>query len=150
PDHALTRRDVRRFLEALPHEWRAEVAEVHLLADLPPKVWASSPNPDWIGLAHAGLFRSTHDWRAERHTMAGVPGILRIRCRGATKEDAVRAALLALAAASGALGPQKRFPFRLTGPERRKLDELVEPYLRRFLESADDERALVNRPGSEA
>jgi hypothetical protein len=138
PEHALTPRDVRRLLEAMPDVWRAEVSKVHLLADLPPKIWASSPELDWVGLAQASLFRSTQNWRAERHVLTGRPGVLRIRCRGAWREDAARAALRAMAAASGHLGPQKLFPIHLTGPERRMLDELVEPYLQTFLQDEQD------------
>ena len=117
PDHGLAPREVRALLRAMPGEWRAEVADVHLLADLPPTMWASSPRRDWVGLANAGLFSK----------------ILRIRSRGAARDDSARAALHAMAAACGHLDARKRFPCLLTRPERRTLGELVQPYMERFL-----------------
>lgn len=115
----------------MPNEWRAEIAEVHLLADLPPKMWASSPRVSWVGLATAVLHRHTKTRRD-----AVTPGVLRIRCRGATREDSARATLYAVAAACGHLGPTKRTVLGLTKPQRRILDEVVQPVLDGFLQLA--------------
>jgi hypothetical protein len=116
PDHALTRKDVKRLLEIIPDDWRSQVSEVVLRADAPRRLWDSDAGTFRVGAPNAEVR----------------DGRLRITCRGSSKEEAVRAALYALAAALGHLGPQKLFTDMLTAIDRRKLEELVRPYLLAF------------------
>ena len=122
PPHALSIRDVRLILTAVPPEWIAGIEEVHLTnscknpCDLPPP-WA---------------FFSRYD-----HSLT-------ISSRGASLSDALSAVFRELA--GGALGRNNRGRHRRSKAENHRLQQLVQPYVDELLPAlAPPARSLAER-----
>jgi hypothetical protein len=106
PPHALTVRDVRRALAAVPPAWTKSITSVRLTNKLGYPAWA---------------FLSRHD------------GTLTIYSRGSTLEATLTAILSELAAAS--FGIDTRHRHRRSAAETHRIGQLIQPLIDRLLPS---------------